>query len=412
MLSPEAYRVDGAVPKNVVLPETLADLQDSLAASADHALLAAGHGSHLFIGMPPRRLDTVVSTARLARLKAHEPADMTVSVEAGMTVDRLNETLAAAGQWLPVDPPLPEGTTLGGLIAANLSGPMRATHGSVRDLLIGLRIVLADGTVVASGGRVVKNVAGYDLHKLFVGSFGTLGVIAEATFKVKPKPEVEAVFTSSCPSTETACRFVSALRDSGLDPAWMAIASPGVLTDTGGGHGPRVVVGLAGVAASVASETRSLADLASRQDLDLHAGAPDARPRVRDFPAVAGGDVTFAVGVLPSDLEGVLIALQAECDGKQTPMQYVADPATAKLHVALTAPESPGIDGLVPLLSRARRIAAERGGHLVLYRARPETKNAVGVWGDMGPDLRLMQRLKNQFDPEHRLAPGRFVGGI
>ena len=186
-----SYAIDGQAPHCAVFPNTIGDASRCAAAAdrAGFATVAVGNGTQLGIGRAPRRYDVALSTQHMHRIVAHEAADMTVTVEAGATVTQLNDALSSAGQWLPLDPPHPDATTIGALIATNASGPLRVSQGTVRDLLIGITIVLADGTAIHGGGRVVKNVAGYDLMKLFTGSFGTLGIIAEATFKIRPRPE-------------------------------------------------------------------------------------------------------------------------------------------------------------------------------------------------------------------------------
>ena len=225
-----ACAVDGLHPRCIVSPATVDELCRCVAAidAADGALIAFGSGSRLGVGRRPRRYDVALSTRRLQRVLAHEAADMTVSVEAGVTVAELNAVLGEAGQHLPLDPPHPELTTIGGLIATDASGPLRLSHGKVRDLLIGIRVVLADGTLVKGGGRVVKNVAGYDLMKLFTGSYGTLGVIVEATFKVRPLPEHEAVIVVPAATTAEAITTALALLSPGLAPL-----SVDVLNETG-----------------------------------------------------------------------------------------------------------------------------------------------------------------------------------
>ncbi len=190
-----AFAVDGQIPQCVAYPETSDALSRCAAAlhEAGRAVIPAGNGTHLRLGRPPRAYDVALSTRRMRRVVAHEAADLTVTVEAGCTLAELNDVLASAGQILPLDPPHPERRTVGSIIATDAWGPWRLAHGKVRDLLIGVTVVLASGTVVRGGGRVVKNVAGYDLMKLFTGSFGTLGIVVEATFKVRPRPEHTAV---------------------------------------------------------------------------------------------------------------------------------------------------------------------------------------------------------------------------
>src|SRR6185295_4492682 len=184
---------------------------------------------------------------RLARVVDHQAADMTVTVEAGCPLPALAAVLAAAEQWLPLDPPRPEATTVGGMIAANLAGPLRASQGRVRDLLLGVRVVEASGALVASGGRVVKNVAGYDLPKLHVGALGTVGVIVEATFKVRPRPACEAAVLIACRTARDAAEAAEGILDSHAAPLWIEVAGPGGLAE-GPGEGAAVAVGLGGIA--------------------------------------------------------------------------------------------------------------------------------------------------------------------
>src|SRR6185503_14209090 len=215
---PMSSAVDGEVAR----PSDVSGVRDIVRAAADRgaAILATGLGAHLDIGAPPQRLDVLLHLDGLDRVVDQQAADMTITAEAGCSLGRLDATLASAGQWLPLDPPSFEQTTVGGLVAANLAGPLRASQGTVRDLLLGIRIVDAEGALVAGGGKVVKNVAGYDLPKLHVGALGTLGVIVEATFKVRPRPEREEAAVISASTHADAATIGLAVRDV-IDPLWI-----------------------------------------------------------------------------------------------------------------------------------------------------------------------------------------------
>jgi len=165
--------------------------------------------------------------AALIRLIEHKPEDMTATAEAGLTVAELQKLLAIRGQWLPIDPPCPESLTLGALLATNASGPRRFGYGTIRDYVIGLKVVLADGRLISCGGKVVKNVAGYDLAKLFIGSRGSLGVIVEATFKLRPLPETERFVQARCESLDHAGRLLEAVLDSDLTPVVLDLHQSG-----------------------------------------------------------------------------------------------------------------------------------------------------------------------------------------
>ena len=190
-----ALAIGGVVPEAVATPATRAALVECVreAGDAGAALVPLGLGAHRDLGHAPARYDLALSTRELAAIVDYAPADMTVTVESGVTLAALDVLLTSHGQWLPLDPPLPARTTVGGLLAADLSGPLRASQGRVRDYVLGIAMVTADGRETRAGGRVVKNVAGYDLMKLMVGSLGTLAVITEATLKVRPRPEVTRV---------------------------------------------------------------------------------------------------------------------------------------------------------------------------------------------------------------------------
>ncbi|HEV3462352.1 MAG TPA: FAD-binding oxidoreductase, partial [Actinomycetota bacterium] len=189
-----AYAVDGVEARFLARPGSVEEASQVLRAAAADGLAGAfmGGGSKLGLGNPPERLDLVVETRGLDQVLEHAAGDLVVKAQAGVRLADLQAALAPAGQWLALDPPEPR-ATLGGVVAANASGPRRLRYGTVRDLIIGITVVLADGTVARAGGKVVKNVAGYDLAKLFCGSLGTLGLVAEATFRLHPLPAAAAV---------------------------------------------------------------------------------------------------------------------------------------------------------------------------------------------------------------------------
>ena len=187
------YAIDGIDPQAVVLPRSTHEIQEVLGYAADRELsvITAGGGTKLGIGNPPEGVDLILSTSRLDQVLEYEPADLTVTVEAGIRLAALQAKLAEHGQYFPLDPPYADRCTIGGITATNASGPSRLRFGSARDLVLGMRVVQSSGTVVKSGGKVVKNVAGYDLNKLYLGSFGTLGILTEISLKLQPLPEIE-----------------------------------------------------------------------------------------------------------------------------------------------------------------------------------------------------------------------------
>ena len=386
--------VDGVAARTVVHAESVAQVQDVV--RAGRPLVASGLGAHLDVGAPPRALDTLLRLDRLDGIIDHQAADMTVTVEAGCSLAALAATLAAAGQWLPLDPPHFEQTTVGGLIATNLSGPLRASLGTVRDLLLGLTIVGADGVLIRGGGRVVKNVAGYDLPKLHVGALGSLGVVVEATFKVRPRPEHEAaaVLHTSDPSRTVAVGLE--VRDA-LDPLWL---EAGTLDG-----GPGVAVGLGGITVEIDAARRRVEAVAQRHGatLDWHEDGAALRVSLGAF-AVRSAVAMLRASVLPMDA-GMMVDVARSVLGSDVPV--LAHLSSGVVHVA--------VRDQVRLASAAtalRTAATSRGGFLVVERATPSAKTLVEVWGDAGEGLGLMRKVKATFDPAGVFSPGRFVGGL
>ena len=389
--------VDGVVPASVVRPTSVAEVEAAVRAAAaeGRALVAAGRGAHLAIGAPPRRLDVLLCLERLDRVLAHEAADMTVTVEAGCSLARLAEVLAAAGQWLPLDPPCPEATTVGGLVAANLSGPLRASQGTVRDLLLGLRVVGADGALVTGGGRVVKNVAGYDLPKLHVGALGSVGVIVEATFKVRPRPACEEAVVLACPHVRAAADAALAVRDA-AEPLWLEI------------DGTTVVVGLGGSAEEVAEGRAAVGAVAAARGLEAVEVADGAavRARLAAFPTEPAAAVLRAA-VLPLDVGATLADVEAAARAGGARVRWAAHASCGVVRVAVAEPAA-----VAPLVGALRPRIAAREGTLVVERAAAAVKRGLDVWGDAGSGVDLMRRIKAAFDPAGIFAPGRFVAGL
>jgi glycolate oxidase FAD binding subunit len=355
-------------------------------------IVASGLGAHLDVGGAPARVGLLLRLERMARVVDHQAADMTVTVEAGCPLSALDATLAARGQWLPLDPPRAARTTVGGLLAANLSGPLRATQGTARDLLLGIRVVGGGGALVSGGGRVVKNVAGYDLPKLHVGALGTLGVIVEATFKVRPRPVREEALVVRCHDAADAAALASALLDVDTPPLWLEI-------EGGPDGGAAVAIGLAGIDEEVAAAREVAARLIAAREVQRFDDAASLRVRLMDLHGAA----ILRIGVLPRDVGGAL----ADVLGARVGLRFGAHAANGVVRVAIRD------EAVAPALVRTLRPAvAARGGSLVVERALPSVKQAVDVWGDVGPSIALMRGVKAALDPAGIFAIGRFVGGI
>ena len=294
-----AFAVDDMIPQCVLFPETVDDISRCLIAAdqANVAVMPVGNGTQLGCGNLPQRYDVALSTRRLARLLEHEAADMTVTVEAGATLAEVNAALEPARQHLPLDPPQPEHTTIGAAIATDASGPLRLSQGKVRDLLIGVKVVLADGTLVKGGGRVVKNVAGYDLMKLFTGSFGTLGAVVEATFRLRPRPESEVLFAVPTRETGIAASLALEVLGASLAPSYVEALNQAAAAALELGDEPLLIVGCGGSEEEIDIQSQRLQELAGKQRVRTYAETEGAQIycRLRDFPG--GGFLPHLLGL-------------------------------------------------------------------------------------------------------------------
>ncbi len=403
------WDVDGIAPTWVATPPSVEQLTAALAAADEHtaAVIPWGGGTHMSLGNIPKRYDLALSTARLDRVIEYEPADMTVTVEAGMTMGALQSLLTEHRQFLPIDAPAE--ATVGGVLAAGMSGPSAHAYGLPRDWLIGCKLALAGGTIVKGGGRVVKNVAGYDLPKLVVGSLGTLGVIVEATFKLAPWPAAQETLLATFESLEDASGAVFA-----ADARGLALRAAVVLVEPAARA--RAAFWVAGAASAVGRTARELAELTrgveARRlegeeserwwaELDTRSGKRDGgRP-----PRAEVRYVRFRASLPPSRVIGFMDVMARMVS--ETLM--VAYPTNGAVRVEMAAED---VEEVVLIVERARTAAVEAGGSLVMTEGRVEVKQRVDVWGGVGESIAVMRRLKEEFDPKSTLSPGRYVGGI
>jgi glycolate oxidase FAD binding subunit len=414
------FAIDGLRPQYVLFPETVDDLGRCLAAAdqAGMTVMPVGNGTQLGCGNPPQRYDVALSTRRLARILAHEAGDMTVTVEAGATLAAVNAALEPARQHLPLDPPRPEHTTIGAAIATDASGPLRLSQGKVRDLLIGIKVVLADGTLVKGGGRVVKNVAGYDLMKLFTGSFGTLGAVVEATFRLRPRPEGEAVFTVSAREIGITASLALEVLGAALEPLYVEALNQTAATTLDLGDGPLLIVGCGGSAEEIDVQSRRLQDLAGKQRVRPYAESEGAQiyRRLRDFPGGASllrslgdGFLGCKLSVLPSRLASVLSDIEAEAGAKRMHCAICSHVGGGIAYVRCGAADD---DAVVQFADRLRATARQADGWAVFDLLPTRLKARLDTWDAEVPGLSLMRDVKKMLDPEGRFSPGRFVGGI
>ena len=394
----------GVAPRHVAEPATVEEAVAAMQACARDRLRVAfvGGGTDLGLGAPPRGLDVVIRTGRLARVVEHAPADQIVVAEAGLTVAALQKALAPHGQRLALDPPFPERATLGGVVAANAWGPRRTRHGTARDLVIGVSLVRADGVLARGGGKVVKNVAGFDVPRIMVGSLGTLGLLATVTFRLHPLPEAAATLRVDGPQAASVRTLVTGMRDAQLEPSSVALHAEGGELTLG--------VRFEGFGPGVKQQCERLSALAARAKLEARtlSDADAAAFWARHDALCTGGGVRARIGFRPASLGEVMNDVVAPL-GRALGGGAAVDPAVGSGAVGGT-PASAAV--AIQALDRARNAIRAVGGSLVLAEAPPEVRASVDPWGPPPPSLAVMQRLKAQLDPEGRLAPGRFVGGI
>jgi glycolate oxidase FAD binding subunit len=379
--------VGGVVPREVVRPTTVDQVAEVLtAAAADgRTVVPVGGRSKLTWAAPPESCDLLLDLTGLDRVVEHVAGDLTVVAEAGVRLADLQAQVGRAGQLLGLDPP-EAGATLGGVVSANASGPRRLRYGTTRDLLIGITVVLADGTVAHAGGKVVKNVAGYDLGKLFTGAHGTLGVVVSTTWRLHPVPPARRVVTLELPDAAAAGPVSVALARSTLTPSAVELIA-------GADGTARLVVLFESIAESVAGQAGAA--------VALLGGGEESEDLPEDFGRRPGGadDVLLRLAHAPASLSAVLGALPAGT-------ALAAHAATGVTYAAVPAGEA------VDALPRLRAAIAPHDGTAVVLRAPDAVRERLDHWGPVGDSLDLMRRVKERFDPERRMSPGRFVGGL
>lgn len=409
--------IGGVQPRFFLEPGTEQQLANALrlADESKLAVIPRGGGTKLGWGNDPSRADLILSTARLNRIVEHAWADLTVGVEAGSTIEALQQTLAEHGQRLALDPLWPEKATVGGILSTNDSGALRLRFGALRDLIIGVTIALPDGTLAASGGKVVKNVAGYDLPKLVTGALGTLGVITRAVFRLHPLPHHSRSFTISVSDPEEAGKIILAIQDSQL--AHVALQS------RFGFEALPVIdilfegteTGLAAQAAQLRALCESAKSSIAQAYLEPRGGV-NSRAWSTSSPWNARQDLwSFSnpaekaiakISVLPADLARAVELIRLVTESGRVHWKLLMY-ATGLGWLRVEGPADHLHRVLTILRAELEKIA---GSIAVLHR--PANGHSLDAWGSPGDCLALMKAVKSRLDPSHTLNPGRFVGGL
>lgn len=405
-----AAAIDGVTPRWVVTPASLEQAATVVALAHEDGLAVTprGGGHALELGGVPARLDIVLDLRRLDRVLEDSPADLVVTVQAGLTAGALADRLGARRQWLPVDPVRWRARTVGGLVATNASGPLRYRYGTLRDLLLGVRFVQADGVVTWGGAKVVKSVTGYDVPKLMTGSLGTLGVLGELTLRLHPTPEADGTWVATFGDVRAAREFVARLVDSTVQPNRVelldavALAACDVRGDVG------IAVGIGSVVEAVRSQGEEVAGFAARAGGRV-AAVPETFWADYERAALAG-DTTLRLSVPPTAVADAVEAVgRATAAFARRPLVR-GGAALGALEVVSGDVPAPAVAAAVEVL---RGAVGPLGGTVVIARGPRALRERVDAWGPVAPEaLAIMRRLKDAFDPTRVLNPGRFVGGL
>ncbi|HLX09092.1 MAG TPA: FAD-binding oxidoreductase [Thermoanaerobaculia bacterium] len=395
---------DGVAPRMIAEPGTAEDLARCLrwARGAGLKVTPRGGGTKLGWGNPPAACDLLLSTARLNRVDEHAWADMTVIAEAGCRVADLQQALAEHGQHLALDPLWPERATIGGILSTNDSGTLRLRYGSLRDLVIGITVALPDGTLAKSGGKVVKNVAGYDLAKLFTGALGTLGVIVQAIFRLHPLPrETRSLTFSGAPAALN--QLLLSVLASRLTPIGLQLrAAPG---------GAQLDVRFDGTAAGIQAQVEQVLQLAAPTPAAADAPA-DLWTAHQAIWAGAAPALVARFSVLPARIAAVCALVERTAAARSLAWRLVVQGVGAG-YVRLEGDE-PALRAT--LLALREELAGtgetQPGGTIVALGCPLGVKRGLDVWGPAGDAQPVMVRIKQRFDPDGTLSPGRFLGGI
>lgn len=430
------YAIDGVVPEAVVCPENRAQVIEILrwASAGKATVFPRGGGTRQGLGNMPERVDLVLDLRRFNRVLDYQPADMTVTTEAGITVSALQQELAAGGMFLPLEAPVASRATIGGTLSVAGSGPLAFAYGPPRDWLIGIGVVSAAGVETKSGGKVVKNVTGYDLNKLYTGSLGTLGVIVEATFKVSPQAPESGALLASFPTLEMSIEAGRKLIGSAAGPIGYLCASRGVSRRfqklPGGALSQQLE--LSDSNPCIAFAFYSGRPRATKRRMDESAAelenagatavtslestqAPQVLEWVTDlgWSAATRPILAFKVSVPPQAVLGVAAELQ-NVNLNSGPPDIAADPGfgTVRIFWWKDKPDETGGQSCLDAISAVRQVARDNDGTAIVEHCPAEIKTHIDVWGEEPEGMEIMRRIKSKFDPDGILNPGRFLGRL
>jgi glycolate oxidase FAD binding subunit len=421
--------VDGVSPALLVYPASQEEVSSVVTACAETgaAISPWGGGTAMGMGNRPARADVAVVLDRLNRIVDFDATNLNVTVEAGMRLADLQAELARQREFLPLDPPAEGKATVGGVLAANKSGPCRLLYGTAREWVLGMRVVLPSGERIRCGGKVIKNVSGYDMNKLFIGSLGTLGLITEATFKLLPLPAARRSVVGVFAELNQAAGVVTEALDSVLlpeavellDPEAVALLGPTLCLDATG-YG--LAVSFAGSRETVERQVRDFTGLFREAHARAGATLPDERtaPAWKDIrnvfdllPGPPPERITCKIAVPISRTAEMLAAAERLGRSHGLRAAVTAHAGSGVVRACyLLGPEAPPMEIVAGALEDLRRESEKAEGSLVLQAAPAALKAHLDAWGKPGEAFEVMRRLKADIDPQGLCNPGRFLGGL
>lgn len=436
-----AYQIGGRTPATAVRPGSAEEIAEivKFAATEKLAIVPAGARSKIAMGLPPAKYDLALDMTRLDRAAAYDPADLTLGVEPGIPLQRLAGVLAGNRQFLPLAVPFLNRATVGGTIASGVDSPLRQFYGTARDYVLGMEFVTGEGARAKSGGRVVKNVSGYDLHKALIGSAGTLGIITRINFRTFPLPPATRASAVTCDSAERALDLRRRVAESPLRPLTMEILSPRAVELLSSEIAARIEPGAMlfdrlaknqwGFTASFAGNERVLERcIRALTQMAEHSGAAGiavfgeykilgAFPRQREFIPIAlessAATTIMKLSVLPAQMEEVLGAVEKAADGSEMPCAMLAR-GVGVIYVALLAraKDEDSRHRVARVTEAVFADCARLGGNAAIPFCPADWKTSLKVQGPERGDFPLMKKLKAVFDPQGVLSPGRCGGGL
>ncbi len=417
----ESFSVDGVNPKVTVFPETIEQVSEimKLASKESLCVIPMGSGTKSSLGNKPDRSDLVLSTKNLNRLIEHGASDLVATTECGISLSGFQKELNKKNQLLALDPPhINRGATIGGIIASNDSGPERLRYGTAREFLIGIKVVKADGSIFKGGSKVVKNVAGYDLPKLYVGSLGTLGIIVEATFRLYPVPEYSETYIASFSSLEKCQESLLKLLNSDIVLTSLELLNPDLTGPISESNDLDINLGCYSLLVRIRNVEKAV-----RDQIDMVKTICDENngsgflvngekenqlwDSVRDFAqtSIKTTGVVCKSSILVTQIQKLLDSIQ-RLSNEYSVKIYVS--TRAGNGISLMAIEGKA-ESIKPAIENLRNFLSSIGGTLILQEAPLEIKQGFDVWGDIGSGLGIMKRIKSNYDPDNILNPGRFI---